>query len=563
MYVEGRIILRNFFKTFVKKNYAFFLCISLGYILISSLIFLLGFIGFLSYLNVWLLILGLVALAVFDIRKNQIKVKLNFDLLRFEPVKYLVLGFILIAFLRLIPPQSAGDPLDYHLRFPRIYLHEHSMMLPPLGDESYVIVPQLPEMLFVISQVFTNGEASRIIHFGFFVLLCMTLYRADILKKRYKKAGEYSALLFASAPFILELGYQAFSDFPAILCVLLSLLILIEEQPSKRRLLLSGVLFGGALASKLWMLYYFPFLAAFVFLISKKRGFLNRIIYSLKFAAPALCIVFLWYLRGYLLKGNPFYVNTDQGRIDADYPLVKSFFQYLSFKGVMDRLSLPTDYGPFYLFGISTFIIGWILGKIKVDFKIKILLTIFVAASYVIPIAIASNRYSLPYMVFVLILSGIGFSIATRQIVIKSIVFAVFALLLVYYSINTLIILPYGLGWANKNSYLKRELIKDHASYYDYNGKFSEKIKPDSTIVTFGVSEMYYADFMYKNAYYFIDQKKKIINIPSTFKKFLIRGGDYAWFCEKVKVENCTDYDVELLTYDSQANQYLYRIKYK
>ncbi len=133
----------------------------------------------------------------------------------------------------------------------------------------------------------------------------------------------------------------------------------------------------------------------------------------------------------------------------------------------------------------------------------------------------------------------------------------------VYYALNSLIILPYGLGWAHKESYIKRNLIKDVASYYDYNGKFANNISPTETIVTFGMSEFYYADFRYKNLYYFYDQKRKQLNLPSSVKKLLVRGGDYAWICGKVGISNCNEYEVKVITSDASANQFLYNIRKK
>lgn len=559
IYLIGRIILRIFFKDYLKLDYAFFLCISLGYIFLSSLIFLLGFTGFLYPQLVIITLVLLYFIVLLDLTRHKINIPLSSEVFKFNPYKYFLLFFILISFLRLLPPQSAGDPLDYHLRFPRIYLHEHSMMIPPLGDESYALVPQLPEMLFVISQIFTNGEASRMIHFAFFVLICILLYRYTLFKEN-GQLGRYTALLFASSPIVLELSYQAFSDYPGILCLLLCLYILLKEKISRKSLILCGILFGGVLASKFWILLYFPFVLIFlIFLIRDTK--LEKIRKITYFILPMLIVVSLWYIRGFLIKGNPFYVNTDQGRIDRDYSILKSLQTNLLTGAFFNRFSLPSDYGPLYLLGLIVSAFMFVRQKIKPSKNQILLFFMIVFIAVFLPYTIAWGRYTVGYMIFVFMLAGYGFVLVDKYKIVRIIIFSYFSILGIYFFINTLPILPYGLGWADKNAFLKRELVKDFAAYYDFNGQFSKNLSPNETIITYTFTQMYYADFMYKNAYYFIDQKSHILSIPPKFNKILIRGGDFEWFCSQTKVINCSDYKVSLITHDSQAKQYLYKIK--
>lgn len=563
IYSLGRIILRNFFKDFYKKSYSFFLSISLGYILLASFVFVLGFFGWLSAFNVVLLLVGVLVITLGELRKYPATITLKKNLFSFNPIKFLILGFVIIAFLRLIPPQSAGDPLDYHLRFPRIYLFEQTMMIEPLGDESYTTVPHLPEMLFIISQIFTNGEASRVIQFAFFVVIVVFLYRVNIFPSAGKISNQLTCLLFVSAPFVLELSYQAFSDYPALLCILLSYFILLKEKLSKKGLVLSGILFGGALASKLWLLFYFPFGVLFVLMIMKEKSIIAKAGKSLYFIVPALLIVALWYIRGFILIGDPFYVNTDQGRVTKDYSLLGNMLFFLSPPGFISRFTLPTDYGPFYIVGLVIALAGILLKKIKLSKKYYLFVLMITAIAVFLPYQIASGRYPLPYMVFVYCLSGLGFLLVINIRLIKSILIALFMVLLSYYSFNTFVVLPYGLGWADANSYLKRELVKDHASYFDYNGEFTKNISKNEEIITYGVFELYYAHFRYKNAYYFIDQSKGTFKMPLRFNKMLIRGGSFEWFCKVNGLTNCREYRVSPITFDEHSKQYLYKIEYR
>jgi hypothetical protein len=198
-----------------------------------------------------------------------------------------------------------------------------------------------------------------------------------------------------------------------------------------------------------------------------------------------------------------------------------------------------------------------------IDKKYFALIVILFIASLILPISFVAGRYAFPYLLPVYTIAAAGFAVLPKRLNSKIVILLVGFVMSSYYAFNTFIILPYGLGWAHKESYIKRNLIKDVASYYDYNGRFEANISKDETIMTYGMSEFYYANFRYKNLYYFFNQKSKRLDLPTGINKLLIRGGNYAWVCEKVGISNCYQFEVKIITSDASANQFLYNIKKK
>ena len=197
---------------------------------------------------------------------------------------------ISIGFFRLLPPAAAGDSIDYHVTFPRIYLFNHTMMLPPVGNESYSMVPHLPDLLYIFSELMSNGEAARYIHFGFFLVVFFLLWKVSFFAKNHVSAAQFTALLFISAPLMLHIGTASFSDFPAVLCLLLCLYLFTHEKLTIRSGMLCGLLLGGVLASKIWMFVYLPFFLLFCLVVVIQEQQVKKIHFALSFGLSMVAL---------------------------------------------------------------------------------------------------------------------------------------------------------------------------------------------------------------------------------------------------------------------------------
>lgn len=564
MFFIGKFIDRVFFEKKYSQKLQIFIRFALGYILISSSIFLLGFFSFLSELTIIIFLYVTTIFSFIELIRYPIHISITKKLFNLDIFKIISFLIILSAFLRIFPPEPAGDPLDYHLRFPRIYLHEQTMMIPPLGDESYTTVPHLPEMIYVISEMFTKGEMSRTFHFGFFLLIFFLLYNVNLAFKRGHLVGPLSAILFAISPLAFKISTSAFSDYFALLCVLISGYLLLENKKNSKNIMLSGILMGGAIASKLWIMYYFPFFILFLFISIKKELFLSISKKITIFCLSALSITGLWYIRGIILIGNPFYINDRQGQIGQEYPLLEMTLKQLNPNHLFNSEFRINSESILIYAGIVISLICWKKINKNINRQFLIFLVILLISSFFVPTDFALGRYTLPYQILIYIVTAFAISLFLKKFIYKILIFFMFAVFSFYYLFNSLIIVSYGLGWANPDNYLKRNLIKTTNSYYDFNHTFSKSITKNETIATYGLTEFYYAPFRYKNIYYFYNQKTHILLIPTNdIQKILMRGGNFQWFCAKATIKNCNDYDVSLITFDETAKQYLYRITMK
>lgn len=564
MYCIGRILERLFFKNIIDKKLSFFVKFSLGYVFVGSSIFLLGLFSILTRTNIVLLLCALTLISLFDTVRFGVKINLPQLPRTADPVKILLIGFVVIYSLRVLPPAVNGDGNDYHISFPRVYLMEKTMMVPPLGDESYSTVPHLPEMLYIPAEVFTHGEMSRIIHLAFFFLVFYLLYVYGFASGKEKKINQFAALLFVSAPLILHIAPSPFSDFPAILCLMLVGYILSGEKPSSRVLVLAGILMGGALASKVWVFVIFPVYLVYLLFLVRRRG-IGPVIKSLAiFVVAAVSIFALWLVRSYILSGNIFYINENLGRNDAKLSLAKYLLQGFGPNYLQYRFGPTGDFGFIYLLGLIVTIMNFKKLRQVINKNYLILVILLMLSALILPFSYASGRYSLPYIIPVFTIASFGLVLLHKKEVYKFIMLGIFGSIAVYYGFNTLLQLPYAFGWADTRNYEKRYVVRDPVAYYDFNGEFSKKIEKDEVIMTYGIRVFSFAHFRHKNLYYFVDQEKGVLTLTENdASKVLIRGGDFRWMCEKENLKNCDNYTVTLLTFDAGSNQRLYSIKYK
>lgn len=142
--------------------------------------------------------------------------------------------------------------------------------------------------------------------------------------------------------------------------------------------------------------------------------------------------------------------------------------------------------------------------------------------------------------------------------------FSLFFILVFYYGVNTLIMLPYAFNWADQNKYLTRVLSKDNSSYYDFNRLFDNKIDRNDLVATYGFFGFYYADFKYIDINNVFPTKNRSFDdlIKVNAAKLLIKGGDFLWFCNFLHIQGCDERKVRLLaTFPKETKKYnLYKI---
>lgn len=566
----GRKVLNYFNKDIEEHEFGYLIYTGIGYILIGTTIAVLGILSILNSLVIYISIIFIICITFsypFSFKTNlQYFIKSFKNTLTHLKMNKLVfisvILFVLIAFVNLINPEIRED--QYHVDLPRIYLQNQSIMIPPKEDLHVSGSPLLSEMYYTIGIFLGSKESARIFHFGFYILVILSL--VEFSKIKDYKFAKYTPLLFVTAPEIIHETSSMYVDFQWILCFLLSILILVNSKKiTFSTIAISGLLLGGMLATKLWTIVFIPVAIVYLFTILGNTKLLNKALILIKYALFILLPCGIWFIRSYLLTGNPLYpAFTNQTLLDS----TKWNLPLSHYLGVNYALLDPSYYfdvfSPLFFLGLA-----FLLLNIKDTFNFlkgisifKYLLLLLIVYLFII---YPYGRYLLGlYMLFIFLASFGIYNSIDKFKQIKYLIYLTVLMLFSYYSINSILVLPYSLGITNKNSYLSRILIRDNSSYYNFNQKFDKYISKNDLVAMYNFHGYYYADFKYVDINYIFDNNNRDFELlkKNNVTKILIRGGDIEWFCNKIKIKNCQKTKYSLISsYMEHPYYYLYNIK--
>lgn len=548
----GEMIRDKYFTDAIEPHLAFFISVALGYIVISTI---LAILGFFSLINTFTLVAVLLVCLAFILSNPSFLKKLGsiYNVHRFKKrvqenrfLHVVIIIFICIGFLKLFLPETGVDAVSYNTDYPHLYVQNQTTMLSAKGPEIYITVPQLGAMPYLIADFFGVREASRFIHYFFYLSVVLLLYIKN------NKIGIYVVLLFVTSPVIIRLTSTAYTDFQWILCWLLAFFIINKRDVSLNKYLLAGILFGGALATKIWILAFFPVI---IFYICFKNNHEKEKI--LFFLIGTFCISSIWYIRSFIISGNPVYPNFSSALGSSMFELSNYFTREAMLFKIINLINLSPIFVLitfFYLFK-NTKTLSFSLPSFS--------LTTTVVLTYVLlPIFYFAGRYLLlGYSVLIEGLGDYAFQIK-KNMLFSFISTALLVLMIGYYGITNVLLLPYAVGLANRDKYIERILARDNSSYYDYEKKFSKWISSSETVATYRLYGFYYANFRYKDIEYFMEKEKTITVLKkNNINKLLIKHGNMDWFCEEVGISDCDSSQYRLLAQYDRAQQYLYELK--
>lgn len=558
-YLIGKKIRLLFFKKEYHGSLEHFINIALGYILLGTGIAILGIFSLLYLKILFIYLFLLIAIALYPTNTLKNSLKDIFNLIKNSPPYFIkhkwifwgVILFLAISFLRLIPPEIGEDAIGYHTDLPLLYLKTHTMILESKEIQHVIPIPQLGEMLYVITESLGIKDASRYIHFSFYILIVILLYYIGANKKT-SFLGMYSTIFFVTAPIIIRLASKANVDFQALFCWLLSVFIITKEKKCTLfSVILSAIIFGGALSTKLWTIAFLPIFLFYMILTQKTK------IYALKLSAIflffSILISCIWYFRAYIITGNPL------------FPAFSSKDSLLNFIGINKFVfSLPNlvVFSPLFFIGIIFlfFRFPYAIKKLK-NLRLFLFFILLSLEHLFIQYYIPRYLLSLYTVGIIIVSSGLQQFVFFSRI--KNYVFSIaFFVLFFYYSINTLLALPYGFGWADKNKYLSRILSKDSSSYYDFDHLFDKNISKKDLVAIYNLSGFYYANFTYIDTGYIFDKKNRSFDL---LKKRgvtkLLMHGDIEWFCKQLKLSDCDPKKYKLLVSYYPGLRFLYSLQ--
>lgn len=206
-----------------------------------------------------------------------------------------------IAFLLSLTPAWGWDALIYHLNLPRFIIENGGIVAPP--DNFAYSFPSLIEMLFLAGMVLKGDGATQPLHWIFLALTCgaMLAFAARYFSWR---VGWLAVALLCAIPTMLLLATWAYNDLALMFYTFAAFVMTLRARSTRRRgyLIVAGMLCGFALGEKYTALFVPVTLA--LFLIRRERA---AVFDALLFLAVAVAFGAPWWLRNFVLVGNPIY----------------------------------------------------------------------------------------------------------------------------------------------------------------------------------------------------------------------------------------------------------------
>lgn len=218
-------------------------------------------------------------------------------------------AYALAIFYFTLFPITAWDALSYYLPAAREFLLRRAIV--PLSDLRYPAIPQLSDMFLLFPLILDNPTAASVVSYAMMLVLGIMVYAFGA---RYidRKGGILAALIFVSAPAVMDAGIIPHTDMPAALfcfgAFYLTTAGIDEKRPSY--FIFSGVLWGAALGSKYYAILFLAVTAAAMLIVFRKRMQPRHCALMLLTAAV---VCFPWYARSKICAGDWFFPMFSSG----------------------------------------------------------------------------------------------------------------------------------------------------------------------------------------------------------------------------------------------------------
>lgn len=271
--------------------------LALGLTLFSLTVLAAGTFGFLNK-NVFIFILFIFAFFYLANKKLQKKLRLKKAPTALSLALAIASIAFIFSFLQCFVPPISNDALAYHLAHPKAFVESGRVAYLPNSRES--LWPYQMEMLFTLGLLLRGTALAQLFHWLFYpltALLCFFLAER-IIKKG---SGIWALLVFVFTPAVFAQSSQAYVDVAFAFYIFASLyLFCLHKNP--KAAFASGLFSGAALGIKYLALGSSAVMAVLWLWAGTKR--LKSFFY---FALGALLIGAVWYLRSWIILGNPVY----------------------------------------------------------------------------------------------------------------------------------------------------------------------------------------------------------------------------------------------------------------
>ena len=213
------------------------------------------------------------------------------------------------SILNLTPPISR-DALIHHLAVPNLWLKHGGFYEMPWANYSYY--PMNINLLYLVCLYFNNDIVPKFIHLGFGLGTGVLIY-IYLKQKLDRNWGLLGMVIFITTPIVIWLSTSAYVDLGMTFFTTASILALARwrelEFRHTRWLLISAFCMGIAVGSKYNALiaWFIVNLLLMVSYVRETKQQAAAVKYGLMFFAITALVASPWYMKNYLLTGNPFY----------------------------------------------------------------------------------------------------------------------------------------------------------------------------------------------------------------------------------------------------------------
>ena len=293
--------------------------LSIGLGLLAYLTLFIGLLGKLSFLPIITMSMAFYVAAIMFLRSNMeyIRSKISSYVNFFKSLcwqnKYYLSVILIFCFFNLIgsfAPPLGVDDIKYNFAIPKRFIAEGSVSFVP--DYARANLPFLVQMLWTLALSFDTAELAQLLNFSISILLIFWIIKLCNLLKYEVRNILLAIIFFLSITTVSSLAQTGAIENGGSLFFIGGVYFLINNSKKMydyQSLLIAGVLFGFFTSSKIIFIamsgiitiYYG--LSTSVYHKSLKSGLMN----SLIFGAIIILVSGIWYIKSYLITGNPFY----------------------------------------------------------------------------------------------------------------------------------------------------------------------------------------------------------------------------------------------------------------
>ena len=347
----GRLCLNAAAIRFASRGEGLFLSAGIGLVITGYAVFLLGVTGSLAASGIGLLLISLALFSVAGwLRPIRTAPAAPSGRSVWELSALLLLGILLLAgFVLTLTPENGKDALIYHLAVPKLYLLHHGFYFIP--GNAFAGYPMLGEMHYLLALFLQNDILAKAMNYA---LLCGTLLGIGLFARHVLQNQQFpslSMLIFVSIPSVFAISHAAYNDLFVTFLTLAAIYSFFRwsEDRLSAWLILCGLFSGSAAACKYTALLATPLGCLGILWCASRRK--TETLQTLRllalYVAAALIAGSPFYLKSWLMTGNPFYpffygIFGGRGWDGDQARLYDLFIQNLGMgRNLLDYLLLP------------------------------------------------------------------------------------------------------------------------------------------------------------------------------------------------------------------------------